>query len=74
MPFTAAWVMDKLKRERECGYTVDGNIAQVRTCQGGAFTIFDTPGNPRFAQKAVRTEIAQTQPYNTGTESRSNFE
>ncbi len=52
MPLGA--IVDKTRKERESGSTIDGNIVGLRLPDGRVCTLFDTPGRPEFAKRSVQ--------------------
>ena len=53
-PMPLGAVVDRTRKERESGSTIDGNIAGLRLPDGRVCTLFDTPGRPEFAKKSVQ--------------------
>jgi elongation factor 1-alpha len=51
--FKYAWVMDKLKSERERGITIDISIWKFESVKK-IFTLVDTPGHRDFVKNAIR--------------------
>lgn len=52
MPLSA--IVDRTRKERQLGTTVDGNIVGFHLPDGRVCTLLDTPGSPEFATKSVQ--------------------
>jgi len=52
LSFKFAWVLDKLKAERERGITIDISLCKFETARY-AFTIIDAPGNRDFIKNMI---------------------